>query len=164
MNIATMLRASATKRFHTMRTITENTVAEHGWGVACLVWELTRGQCSATLLAAALHHDLGEHIVGDVPAPAKRELGIGERLNALEDRILRHQGCVNTADLTALEARTLKLADCYDGMLFCVRERGLGNRTLNDVFTKYHSYVSALNPEGAELEILTAIINEWEIV
>lgn len=163
MNIATMLRASATKRFHTMRTITENTVAEHGWGVACLVWELTLGQCRTVLLGAALHHDLAEHVVGDVPAPAKRELGIGERLNALEDRLLRHQGCVNTEDLSPEERRTLKLADCYDGMMFCVREKGLGNRTLGEVFVKYHSYVTALSPDGVELEILTAIVNEWEI-
>ena len=162
MNISTMLRSSAVKRFHTMRTITDNTIAEHGWGVACLVWEITLGTCSGKLLAASLHHDCAEYVVGDVPAPAKRELGIGEQLNTLEDRILRHQGCVNTEDLSAEERRTLKMADCLDGLLFCVREKGLGNRTIGDVYTKYRDYIIGMSPEGTEQVIFTAIINEWE--
>ena len=144
------------RRFHTVRTIEPNTVAEHSFGVAWLVWILTEGQARARLLMASLAHDLAEQEVGDVPAPAKRALGIGPDINELEDRILAANGVAFV--LTPEEQRTMKLADCLDGMLYCAQERKQGNKFVDEAFEKYHSYVTSMNPQGVEREVFDAVI------
>lgn len=154
-----LLVGGNTRRFHTMRTITENTVAEHSWGVAALMWVMSGGKCSAVAMMAALTHDVAERYVGDVPSPTKRALGISDQLSAYEDTILA------TAQfdyaLTEEEARWLKLADCYDGMMFCVRERSLGNLGIRIVYERFRSYVLAMNPTGLESSVLDAITHAW---
>lgn len=159
-DIVTRLRfiqnGGSVRRFHTVRTIEPNTVAEHSFGVAWLVWVLTDGQARSRLLMACLAHDLAEQEVGDVPAPAKRALGIGVDINELEERILATNGLNYT--LTTEEQRTLKLADCLDGMLYCTQERKQGNKFVDDVFDRYRSYVESMVPQGVEREVFNAVI------
>ena len=57
-------------RFHTLRTIRQQSVAHHSWGVATLllhVWP----EAPASVLRAALWHDVAEIETGDMPAPIK---------------------------------------------------------------------------------------------
>lgn len=154
-----LMKGAETRRFHTVRTITDNTVAEHSWGVAALVWVLTRGQCSAAMMMAALTHDIAEHFVGDVPSPTKRALQISASLSAIEDTVLATAEFV--FELTAEEQRLLKLADCLDGMLFCVRERQLGNTGIRKVYGRFESYVKELSPTGFEYTVLSTIQRAW---
>jgi 5'-deoxynucleotidase YfbR-like HD superfamily hydrolase len=143
------------KRFHTKLTLQSETVGHHSHGVAmmCLLLDpFLRRQ----VLIAALVHDLAEHITGDIPSPAKRQYGIGEQVNALEEDLLR------AADLASPklhpdEERTLKLADIYQGMLFCAREISLGNIQMREVFNNYVGYAETMVPVDRELELLNII-------
>lgn len=141
-------------RYHTVRTIQEETVGHHSFGVAMYCYLLC--QPSANLLIAALTHDLAEHMTGDSPAPAKKELGIGDMVNALEDRLLKEVGL--NIELTEKEKRTLKFADIFQGMAFCVRELQMGNKNMDTIFWRYATYAKERYPEGDELYLYNTIM------
>ncbi len=129
------------KRYHTVRTVASDTVAQHSHGVAMLCWLLTEGKASAELLMAALTHDLSETNTGDIPSPTKRALGMSE----LDDEnTLRRHGLYTS--LTESEARTLSLADKMEGLLFCLEEIHMGNRHVEPVADKYQEYIEEMRP------------------
>ena len=68
-----MWSGGETRRYHGFRMLQEDTVGHHSFNVACIIMAI-RPDASATLLRAALKHDIAEHIVGDMPAPAKRAM------------------------------------------------------------------------------------------
>lgn len=130
-------------RFHTVDVHNRQCIGNHSFGVAWLCELITQGAASKNLIMAALAHDLAEHVVGDVPAPAKRSMGIGKLYEAAEYIQLSQAGLSPYFDkLTPLESEVLKLSDCFEGMIFCLRERKLGNRNVDDIFGRYVSYVS----------------------
>ena len=67
-------------RYHTVFTINKETVGHHSHGVAMMVL-MIKPDASASLLKAALCHDLSEQVVGDIPSPAKRRFDLGKRLD-----------------------------------------------------------------------------------
>lgn len=138
--VRTLFDGTMVKRFHTMPMVQENTVGQHSHGVAMLCW-LIAGAPSATLLMAALSHDLAEQYVGDVPSPSKKALGVGKALGDIEDSLLATVGM--SFEVSEEEAIILKLADCFDGMLTCARERMLGNRSkmVAHAYMAYTGYV-----------------------
>lgn len=142
-------------RYHTVFTINKETVGHHSHGVAMMVL-MMKPDASASLLKAALYHDLAEQVVGDIPSPAKRRFDLGQRLDQLEFDIIEQAG-VQQPMLTAEEARTLKLADIAQGALFCAREVQLGNVRLEPVFNRYVSYAIEMGLEGREAALFTAI-------
>lgn len=151
LNTATLISAQVdfihdgghTNRFHTVRTITTNTVAEHSHGVAMLVYLLLGEKTSVGVLMAALTHDLAEHKTGDVPAPAKRTLGIRESLGEVEDALL--DSVYLGFALTPCEQMALKFADAADGTMFCIRERRLGNIGITVAYNNFYGYLLELN-------------------
>jgi 5'-deoxynucleotidase YfbR-like HD superfamily hydrolase len=145
------------KRYHTLLTLQSETVGHHSHGVAMLCL-LLDPQASRPLLIAALTHDLAEHVTGDIPSPAKREYGIGDQVNELEQRLLNSVG-LGVPMLYHHEARILKLADILQGMLFCARELSLGNRRMRAVFNNYVSYAEAMKPVDRE-RVIFEIIKE----
>lgn len=151
-----------TKRFHNAAVLTENTVAQHSWGVAWFVYLLSCELPRAEVLLAAMAHDLAEQITGDMPAPAKRLLGIRGLLADKENEVLGqfHMDFENV--LTVEEERIVGLADCMDGMLFCIKERQLGNRFIEYTFQKFHSYISEIVSSALEKEVLTTLVQLWE--
>ncbi len=63
-------RSGSVTRWHTYPEVPAQSLADHHGRVAQIVlffWP----NCEASLLYAALHHDCGELIVGDVPKPRK---------------------------------------------------------------------------------------------
>lgn len=65
--------AHRTRRWHTnphLAHVGQN-LADHSWGVAQIIMQLHPNP-SRELIGAALMHDAGEHVVGDVPGPAKK--------------------------------------------------------------------------------------------
>jgi 5'-deoxynucleotidase YfbR-like HD superfamily hydrolase len=150
-------RGSVVRRFHQHPQLVDDTDGRHSHGVACLAALLCEGAPSANLLMAALFHDLGEQIAGDVPAPTKRHIRATFDLDLYEAHILRVKGFEVT--LEEAELRTLKLADALDGMLSCARERAMGNRTVHWVYTKWLLWLStdfgALS--STELEAVNAV-------
>ena len=158
MTIQFLLAGSAVRRFHTIPTIQENTVGHHSHGVAMLLWELTRGNARVELIMAGLSHDLGEQAIGDIPSPSKRAIGSEgmAALDALEEKTLFDAGLQFI--LTEEEKVLLKMADCLDGMLFCISERRMGNKSVIPIFERFRSYIYEL---PLKTELLREIIGEW---
>lgn len=151
-----IIAGSEVKRYHTVRTICEETVGHHSHGVAMLCLLLTDYEASSQLLYAALIHDLAESVTGDIPSPTKREYGIGEQVTNLEERLLKGAG-FSLPELSKREQRVLKLADIAQGALFCVREVELGNYKMHIVFDRYISYAEQLILVGREAELFNLI-------
>jgi 5'-deoxynucleotidase YfbR-like HD superfamily hydrolase len=145
--VRTLFDGTAVKRFHTIPTVTENTVGQHSHGVAMLCMILTNGRPSANLLMKALTHDLAEQYTGDVPSPAKRALGVRKEFGEIEEKLLDTVGF--SVHVTQHEELVLKLADCADGMLFCARERMYGNKSkmIKCAYKNYSTYVNDIMQE-----------------
>ena len=154
--ISFMIAGSEVTRYHTVRTLQIETVGHHSHGVAMFCTLITK-EPSANLLKAALFHDLAEHQLGDIPSPAKKKYGIGEQVNELENALLdSHQLSV---ELTKEEARILKLADIFQGMMFCLRELELGNGKMREIFERYRSYAEDMVLVGYERWVYSTIID-----
>lgn len=149
-------------RFHLHVGHVLDTDARHSHGVAMLVYLLSGGNPSANVLMKALCHDLAEQVVGDIPAPAKRALGIEELLENYEDSVLARYGL--DFQVTPEEARMVHLADALDGMLYCCREVALGNRTLKPVFEKWQKWIAADFQDKTEVEeeVIKAVMEIWD--
>lgn len=145
------------KRYHTLRTIQQQNVAEHSFGVAWLCCLLANGTPSRHLLMAALRHDLAEHVTGDVPAPVKRSMGLCERFAMVEYASMLDAG-FDHITLTKQEERILKLADTAELLLYCIAERELGNVCLEGVYARGVSYVAELAPLSSTEKELFEII------
>jgi 5'-deoxynucleotidase YfbR-like HD superfamily hydrolase len=150
-----IINGADVKRYHTVKTHTQETVGHHSHGVAtlCLLFDPNP---STSLLKAALLHDLTEQFTGDIPSPAKRELGIANDIGVLEKRLMQNAG-ISMPTLSNHERRTLKLADIAHGALFCLKEMSMGNVDIRKVYDRYISYAEELNLEGREKEIFNLI-------
>lgn len=155
-----MVAGSEVVRYHTVRTLTSETVGHHSHGVAMICAFLSGGNPRSELLMAALVHDLAEHVLGDIPAPSKRAFAIGSQVSALEDKLV--YGVDLKVDLSAEDARILKLADIAQGMLFCVREMELGNSSIRVVYHRYKSYAEEKLLTGLERELFDLIQERYE--
>lgn len=175
--------AGETRRFHTMPVLRHQNIAEHSWHVTMLIY-LMYGQndpgITFELLMAGLTHDMAEHKVGDLPAPAKREMD--ERLeikgsgtfkqawNDMEQEILKEQGFDWESQLSVDELQKLKIADAMDGALYCVRERMMGNQLITIAFVNFLKYIREELGERDDVgdhkiawEVLDYVNTQWEI-
>lgn len=150
------------KRYHVVRTLFPDTIAQHSFHVAWLCWTLSLGAPSAALIMAALAHDLAEHATGDVPAPLKRRLNIRAELGAIEDEFLAKHSL--KFELTAAEQRVLGLSDALDGMWFCIREQEMGNSGMVGIYNNFSTYVRELKPEGLEMELVACLQQRWRSI
>lgn len=151
------------KRMHTVPTLREQTVAAHSFGVAWWCWMLSPAQRpSANLLMAALAHDVPEHAVGDIPAPTKRLLG-RDQLDAMEAEA-DLAGGLPVFELTEAEARILKMADCFDLLMTCVKEAEMGNRRqqLLAMKTNVVSYLCESINSELELQVIQRLQVRFE--
>jgi 5'-deoxynucleotidase YfbR-like HD superfamily hydrolase len=152
-----ILRGAEVSRYHTMITLHRETVGHHSHGVACLAL-IIDPSASRSLLIAALFHDLSEHRTGDIPSPAKREFGIKDQVDALENRLMLEAGII-FPELSKEDARTLKLADIAHGALSCLREMSLGNRRMREIYDTFISYAHEIGLTGSA-ETLFNLIEE----
>lgn len=143
--------AGAVKRLHTLRTLNEQTLAAHSWGVAMLVMEVT--EPSAALLRAALVHDLHELATGDVPSPVKWENpDLENTLRAIEVKWDEENG--TTLKLSEKERTILKWCDRFELALHCYEEMRMGNRYAENVIKSLiPSIRQYVNEETRELFI-----------
>jgi len=150
-----IIAGSEVTRYHTVTTLVKETVGHHSHGVAMLAL-LLNPLASRQVLMAALFHDLAEHQTGDIPSPAKRQFGIGDKVDELEHRLMRAAGIV-MPELSPGDARTVKLADLAQGALFCVREISLGNSRMRAVLDRYLAYAQEMILVGRERELFNII-------
>lgn len=122
-------RASFVKRHHTQLTLRGQNLAEHCYGVACLVDFLTGYTTRAQLFRAAMYHDVSEYITGDIPQPFKVACPeVHKALNDFEETYERKQK-LNQAnlDISPEERKVLKVADLLEYLFFCFEEVSMGN-------------------------------------
>lgn len=158
-------------RYHTADVHNRQDIGNHSFGVAWFCELITQQRCTKDLIMAALSHDLAEHIVGDIPSPSKRALNIGEMLDAVEQKHLNEAGVgVYSVALNNHEQQVLKFADCLEGMMYCIRERKIGNRNVEIIFERYMSYVKSMLDKTTLVDwyhktiitILGEMLTEWQ--
>ncbi len=154
--------AGETKRFHTFPVLRTQNIAAHSWHVVMLMYLIFGQQepgLRPVLIMAGLLHDAAEYQVGDLPAPAKRTMderitianldgappqSFKEAWDAMEQDILAEVQMDFDKFLEPEEVLMLKLCDSLDGMIYCVRERALGNQFIAECFANFDKYVEAL--------------------
>tara|TARA_R110000851_G_scaffold239567_1_gene392265 strand:+ start:211 stop:705 length:495 start_codon:yes stop_codon:yes gene_type:complete len=130
------------KRWHTVSTIQQQTVAEHSWGVAMICRKLWPED--QKLLEAALCHDLGEGLTGDVPWPVKQSNFVFKKhLDEIESVEQERLGCVVL--LEPRQKSRLKIADMLEMMCFAAEEIELGNKNMQEVFNRGLRFID--NPD-----------------
>lgn len=157
------------RRYHQYFVHKEDTIASHSCGVALFV-HLIDPDARKEVLLAALTHDLGEVLTGDVPSPFKQMLSreAAKEIDILEKNAVGSHGLNYAERLSPGEYKLLKFADCFDGLAFCLEEKRRGNTTLQSVGDKYVTYLSdRLNDAETELwftraqTIFTSLFRSW---
>lgn len=155
-----LMEGSRVERFHTRPLLKPDTNGRHQHGVAMLCWLLwDNGPISTNLLMAALTHDLAEQLTGDTPAPTKWAMGTGPSISQFEIEILATAGYTFT--LTKEENAILKLADYFDGMMTCIRERTMGNKLVMKPMLRWTAAISDLSFGGPAVAIYNALTEMW---
>ena len=110
-NLAAVLQSGYCTRWHANPSLAHirETLAEHHGRVAQIICGLHPNP-SANLLKAALHHDCGEMVVGDLPWPFKqRNAAIADAHAEIEAQVLEELGLA--VEIDPRERKWLKLAD-----------------------------------------------------
>lgn len=156
-------RGGGTRRFHTEPVIHEETVAQHSFGVACIITLIEPG-CSVALLKAALFHDVAEQDTGDVPAPVKwQHSELKDLLERIEVMFHAKHDNAFQQHLTDAEMVALKWADSLDLMCRAMEERKLGNQSMANIFWKVSDFLSGYQHHARGQELLnglTKLFNE----
>jgi 5'-deoxynucleotidase YfbR-like HD superfamily hydrolase len=150
-SITFMMRGAWVRRYHTEPRIQEETVGHHSHGVAAILIILYP-DASTNLLKAAIVHDLEEKMTGDMPAPAKREMGVRQVFEEYGQRLRRAAGLA-IPPLTEMEEVMLKFADCLHGALSSLREMEIGNRYASEPFHNFVKYMNAMRPKLGPMEL-----------
>jgi 5'-deoxynucleotidase YfbR-like HD superfamily hydrolase len=139
--------ASDVQRYHTHRTIRQQTVGQHSFGLMVLV-RLLVPQARKEVFLAAMHHDLPEFMTGDIPAPIKRE---HPTLSVLMGEIEAELAPLyHDFGLTPGEERLLKWCDYMELVLWCVEEQNMGNRGIKPIIVKGLTWLSAMHAPSAD--------------
>ena len=147
-----MIRGGAIKRYHTLEIIGEQAVASHSWGVA-IILQFLEPNVSKQAILRALTHDVAELFTGDVPAPVKWDNpDLVEVLKRIEDKYESDIGI--EYELTPQEIALGKQADMFELLVFCVRQRRLGNTNMNEVFSNGVEYLASINLNSRGKELL----------
>jgi 5'-deoxynucleotidase YfbR-like HD superfamily hydrolase len=134
------LRAREVYRWHTIPVTRPQTLADHSYGVACVVRRLLqvigRPDLVPVAVEAALDHDIAEVVFGDVPAPAKGATGGFGRYWSESDPLWR---------------RALRVADKLEAYTY-VRTFGVG-RIAVAAEEQYRSWLAKIpsEPGGPDL-------------
>ena len=151
-------RAGRVTRYHTSTLVKGEDVAQHTFNMMNLLMVMLNGQVSPALLKAALLHDQGEYVTGDIPSPVKRAMKLNE-LDIMETAAINYIHYAGSPSLTEWEHLLLKVADNLDGLLKCTEELRLGNYELDMVGKTYVSYLNELLPSLGGGGVATMVIN-----
>lgn len=163
--------AGETRRFHGWPVLRPQTVAEHSFHVAMIVWVLAGQEepgIRLPLIMAALTDDLAEWITGDPPSPFSRAMekrmpGFRDTRKEVENEVLASVQLDWGKFLTDEEQRILKLADYIDGAMYCIRERAMGNQLISPAMGTFMSYLPQyMNGAIIENEIWDYLVAAWE--
>ncbi len=158
-------RGGRVNRMHMIPTIHAQNVAAHSFGVAWWCWLLMHEKPSANLLMAAIDHDLPEGTTGDIPAPTKHRLGLHAALLEMEQELSEKAG-IPVFELTEEEETALKLADNFELLQHCIRERTLGNRSfeLTEMWSNVFTYVEPHIVTSFHKEVAQFLLHQWRSI
>jgi 5'-deoxynucleotidase YfbR-like HD superfamily hydrolase len=145
MNLPLTLNSGGVLRFHAVPGMTKQTVAEHSWGVAVILIQILPEACGS-VLRHALFHDIAEVETGDIPHPFKQKhLVINDYIKQEELNVFARYG-IRQEWLTDRETHAIKIADCLDGMTYCVNRFQAGERAAAQPFETWMAFLEAYKP------------------
>ena len=137
LDLSDLARAGHVTRWHSVRTLREQTLAEHHYMVAMIANKLAKNILGANitdsdrvqLLEYALWHDMPEIIMGDISSPCKRKIqqlcnGQKNPIAELEDEIAPWLKKIKN-NLKPELVVIAKLSDLMDAIIFIAQE-GVG--------------------------------------
>jgi 5'-deoxynucleotidase YfbR-like HD superfamily hydrolase len=145
MNLPLTLNSGGVLRFHAVPGMTKQTVAEHSWGVVVILTQIFP-EVGGNAIRHALFHDIAEVETGDIPHPFKQKHPVineyikQEELNVFARFGIRHE-C-----LTDREQHAIKIADCLEGMTYCVNRYQAGERAAAQPFEVWATFLEAYPP------------------
>lgn len=147
-----LMYSGSVERFHTMRKIKSQNIAEHSWGVAVLA-DYIFGQNFPNLVRYALYHDAAEIVTGDTPATAKWESEKLERTLSKLERDVCEKMKIMYEPPNHLERDALKICDLLELMFYCSHEFHMGNKFASEPFKKVFYKIVYLieNPDMTEV-------------
>jgi 5'-deoxynucleotidase YfbR-like HD superfamily hydrolase len=136
------MSAGNVTRYHTIRMIHKQSVAEHSWGVAMVIlWLYGHEHVPASLMRAALLHDVAEVATGDMPAPVKwSSEQLSQAMINAENTFNEEHG-LGDLDLPMNLSRILKFADMCELIIFCLGEANMGNREARSIARRGLAYL-----------------------
>lgn len=159
--------AGRVRRYHTFDLIKNENDAEHTFNVMNLLLLITGGRVSREALVAALKHDMGEYLTGDMPGNIKHDMPNPGWFAGMELKAM-HDIHPDQDTLSLEEASLIKLCDVLDGLLKCMHEYSLGNKEIEKVGNVYVQYVQDVRASmggGALLleadNLIVKLINMW---
>lgn len=118
-----LLRGGAVRRYHTEGQDIQQDVAQHSWRVMVILLNLWP-ESSPELIRAALYHDTAEGLLGDIPAPIKRDPAVKKIFHDAEKRFIRFLDVDYESALTEEERVRLSIADKLELCLTCSEASG----------------------------------------
>lgn len=127
------------RRCHTQRIIGEYDVAQHCYGMLCIL-RILEPKPSIDLIWAILAHDSPERLIGDIPRPAKWAGVVNEeRIASLENEILKDVGL--DYKLTPEENSWLEGLDIVELWLWTLDQDNLGNKNILIMKNRIEQYI-----------------------
>ncbi len=154
--VAVARRAARVKRYHTEPIIGEQTVGQHCQGVAVLCYILCDRRPSPNLMLACVFHDFEEHLLGDMPSPAKSIFG--ESFKGMYQHCQQEVYDANHLshiffELPKKDKVVLKWADALELVLFCIEQYRLGNKNALTILRKIR-IISRSYPRHARAQLV----------
>ncbi len=157
--ITQLREASNVERSHTIPHHGSYTVGKHSYDMvmALLVLNPT---ASPALIQAVLVHDLGERWTGDIPSPAKVQMGgeISRRIQQLEERALAHLGF--SIELTPDERLWLRAMDGVELLLWSKDQLAMGNLNVQPMVHEIVKYLNGIRLPQPVIDFLKG--HRWE--
>lgn len=157
------LRAQYVQRWHIVNTTRPQSVAEHSFNVALITEEimslLGRGALYERAMIYAIHHDIPEVILGDIPTPVKAILDVDK--SKYEQISIE----LDPKSVTANDAirMMVKLADHADAIIF-LGQHGADSHAVDvrsNIVKHAYEHIAECERSGAfsidEIELL----NDW---
>lgn len=166
MKINDILRASGVTRWHIVRTLRPQSLAEHTFDVVMIARAIAKiaGYDDYEIIKAALLHDLDEIVTGDIPTPTKQKArDNGWELNDLYKTIT---GRELSQDESLVIELADKMADLHWLWLHAVGPHA--NRVYEIMAEQYNEYVRSDkvpdNIKEAALEVQVQMLSEEFVI
>ena len=132
------------KRYHTVNLNVPETVGHHTCNVIAILFYLYEDKPPLEVIHIALHHDVPELILGDIPATAKwGHPRLQEAFAEAEKLVAANMGLANY-QISERDAWIIKYADVMDICFKSIEELASGNAPFSNVLTNGLKFCASL--------------------